>query len=182
MTIKDIEDLTKSYIGLKNINETLINCLAKQSIVDITTRYFPQTHIEEIFTESTKIFLSTLEKKPLEILSIKNNGKKVAFKTYPTFINLKTDLIDSPQWLNGKSGLKLEIEYNFLPEFIDDVTDIEINLPTKVFALSAASEYMFVNGLFSESAAFDMRFKEAVAIIKQAKPTNKTMGATSMFL
>ena len=125
----------------------------------IATSYLPQKTSQAISTENGEIKFELLNFDCLEVTKIESAVGEVAFKTYPTFVDI------------FKSG-DYEVFYNFVPSVkqLDDcVEDFSSQIKKEIVAYLAAAEYCSISSLDSEANMWEAKFKDAMRRILKTK-------------
>ncbi len=132
---------------------TLLKCL-NLVLDELASDYLPILHKQQVFVENNKIYLDDLQKSLKEVFAVRipSNLKKVEFKQFPGFIEVKG---------NGF----LEIIYSINPDYLEIDSEADYfngRVSDKCFALGVASEYSFINGFYEEAEIWDKRFKDSL--------------------
>lgn len=170
MNLKDVIDTTLLYLNKPLVDgefqveteeiEKLIKC-ANVIYQEIANGYIFLNHTETLKPEDCKISYSRLEKRIIDVVSVKACGRAVQWKHYPTYIKLK-------------SNEAVEVEYYYKPEKIglEDEVLYCTRLDKSTFAYGVASNYCMINGMYEEAVTFDTKFRERLGqtISEHRKP------------
>lgn len=157
----NLENMESALEGEKNEIQFLISCL-NLVCEEIATDYIPLNMREKISLEDGKLLISSLSKKLLEVISIKDkNGYKVKYKNFPNYLEIDGDAA--------------EILYRYRPDEITKIDDSLENFSNKVsekiIAFGVAMEYCFIQGLYDDAQIWEKRFKDAL-LVRASKKAN----------
>lgn len=138
--------------------ELLTRCL--NLIYDeIATDYLPLLHSESLSITNNRIAITDLEKRLINIMSLKDiNDKTAKYKLYPTYIELNDG--------------SYTITYSYIPNSItinDTLEDFGSKLTERILAYGVASEFALISGLYDEASLWEKRFKDAMLIASRVK-------------
>lgn len=180
MTVKDAVELAAVYLQLEDVLSTssftgTLNANTNPSVTadSLTTRninllirctslvlgqiasdIIPLKTKQTLTSSAGSILLSGLTSKLYKVLSVKRNGRKVAFKVYPTYIDI------------GERDGEFEVEYNYLPSdktaLTDNIDEVGNLIDARTIAYGVASEYAYISGLFEEAKMWEEKFKNAL--------------------
>jgi len=123
---------------------------------EVVSRYIPTYYSQKVTFESGKTPLSSLQKKPLYIVSIKVGDSSAPF------------YVQSPSIIAEIEG-EATIKYACMPSEIDLNINSEINdlrLSQSAFCCGVLGEYYFQNKVFDLAKSFDGEFREQMNELK----------------
>ncbi|HKL94055.1 MAG TPA: hypothetical protein VJZ69_02085 [Clostridia bacterium] len=138
------ETFTTSQSAIAN---RLLDCL-NLIYQEVVTDYFPLVYSESITLDGNLVPYSTLVHRLLKPISLKNDGKNIAFITLPTGIESK---------YMGTATLF----YNYLPtELTLDSNIDDCRLTCGLLSDGVMGEYYFLDSVFELAAAYDNKFRK----------------------
>ena len=130
--------------------DSLLYCV--NAVIDALARYyFPLVHKEQLNLFSGKVNFSQFAFRPVKILSVTANGKKINFKVYPQYLTA--------------DGEYIEVEYEYSPDKkgLDDNCDYAgFNVSERLIADGAVAEFCILNGEVSEAEYWEGEYRREI--------------------
>ncbi len=112
--------------------------------------YFPLTYAEVLPSSGGKFAFSRFKYYPVRIISVKRNGREIAYTVNPADLAADADSV--------------EVTYAYVPKKkgLSDDSEFGDMLGAEIPALGAAAEYCLINGEISLSSALEERYRLAI--------------------
>lgn len=131
--------------------ETLLACF---NLVEneLALDYLPLWAEESFQTNTGTIFYKQFSKKITRVVKVSDKwGNEIPFRIFPEYVAMQAE--------------EVNIRYAYAPEKkgLGDKTDFQLRVSERLFAYGIAAEYSLLKGNFEEAAAWDAKYKEAIA-------------------
>lgn len=127
-------------------------------LIEEELAYLPFRKLQvEMLVHNDRIDMISFINKPLKILSIRDeNGKKVKYKLFPTYIEVRAS--------------KVKIEY--LPQIFESSynSDLPERISGRVVAYGVTREYCLSQGLYEDAQIWENRYKDGVKLMLRREP------------
>ncbi|PKK95973.1 MAG: hypothetical protein CVV59_00870 [Tenericutes bacterium HGW-Tenericutes-4] len=126
---------------------------------EIACDYIPLKHQEIVEVTERNILFSSLDKKIMQVLSLKNMDEQ----------NVKYILF--PNYIKVPNGTYL-LDYSYIPSVVtveDNLETFSNKVSERVVSYAVASEYALINGLFDEATTWKKRFEDAIKVVATKK-------------
>lgn len=157
MTAKDILERAAEYIGVSvdftasgEKQTSFLSCLG-YILKELSTQYEQLKQEETVTSADGKIPFSAFGKKIVHIHSVKKNGKKIGFSTFPSYVKV------------GESG-EMTATYSYCLETptINEAIVLPPKYTEEVLALGVASEYLHRTGYEEDAHYYGNRYFTAL--------------------
>lgn len=159
--VDEVESYVENKVGNGKNTLLLVDCF---NLVEneIALDYLPLYAEEEKQTLTGKIEYSAFQKPVTRVLKV--TGADGAYQSYTCF----------PDCIKTSVG-KIKIFYAYSPykKTIDDCSDYETQVSTRLLSYGVAAEYATAMGLYEEASVWDKKYKDALAAAYALKPTSK---------
>ncbi len=121
---------------------------------EIALDYFPLKRTETIEPADGKILYTAFSETPVFIVGAEDAaGRKIPFEAFPAYLDVK-----------GHAG-PVSVHYAYAPKTKTpkDNTDFSGRISCRLLAYGTAAEYLLACGKFAEAAAFDKKYRDALA-------------------
>ena len=118
--------------------------------------YFPLKDKAVLSSENNMHSYNLFNKTLLQIIRVEDfvSKAKIRFKSYPEYFTVNSN--------------KVKVEYCYQPEFVSGFSDeLEVQkgmVSTRMIALGAVARYYLIEGLYTESTAWNNMFERAILI------------------
>lgn len=130
--------------------KTLLYCF--NAVADELARaYFPLKTRERVNVNDGKISVFGLERKPVRILSVESDGRKVNWRVYPEYIRVDAN--------------DVVVEYEYCPEEKsenDDAVFGDVIVGARTVVYGMASEYCLINGEIESANAWESKYRQEI--------------------
>lgn len=134
----------------KDDAEKLLRCFCVVEN-ELALDYLPLRAETEVQSETGVVFYSELPKSAVRILKVTDAwGNDVPFKLFP-------------EYLRAQSGT-LKVTYSYTPseKTFGGESDYRLFASVRLFAYGMAAEYALAEGLFSDAAIWEKKYKDAI--------------------
>ncbi len=176
MTVKEVITIAAAELGLKErvrayfeeqdadgerVASLLLDCF-NLVLNEVVLDYLPMTAEDELTSSTGSLSYLLFEYPVVRVLQVLNGeGESVPFQIFP-------------EYLKTQPG-RVRVQYTYTPErkgFNDDAALGSI-ISARLISYGMAAEYALASGLFEEAAAWDKKYKAAIAAAYRAHPAKK---------
>lgn len=143
----------------KKETETLLRCF---NIVEneLALDYLPLYAEEDVRTETGAVRYIELTYPVVRVLRVTDEwGNALPFKLFPEYLKTQPGLI------------RLAYTYTPKEKTAEENSDYVLQASPRLFAYGMASEYCLACGLYEEGAAWDKKYKDALAAAYRSRPS-----------
>ncbi len=129
---------------------------------ELARSFFPLEREEQYITIDGKVNFSSFDFSPIKIVSVYCDGKKVAFKIFPEYLEAE--------------GIRITVRYMYCPvkKTISDESDYSgYPVGERLMSYGAAAEYCLIEGAFEDSENWEKRYRDEIA---RHRPYEKAEG------
>lgn len=174
MQAKDVAKLMAQYLGHTDLLDVVeldgqnqatteqqqklnvyLTCI-NDVVQSLGISYFPLKDKTVLSSENNMYSYNLFNKTLLQIIRVEDfvSKAKIRFKSYPEYFTVNSN--------------KVKVEYCYQPEFVSDFSDeLEVQkgmVSTRMIALGAVARYYLIEGLYTESTAWNNMFERAILI------------------
>lgn len=174
MQAKDVAKLMAQFLGHNDLLQTTqlggqtaatseqqqklnvyLTCI-NDVVQSLGISYFPLKDNVVLNSENNFYSYSLFTKTLLQIYKVIdfNSKAKIRFKSYPEYFTANSN--------------KIKVEYCYQPEFVtnfnDDLDVVNGQVSVRMIALGAVARYYLIDGLYTESTAWNNMFERAILI------------------
>ena len=140
---------------------TLVECFNTVEN-ELALDYLPLFAEARLKTPDGKLYFKQFNKKITRVVKVKDlSGTETAYRIFPEYLEVAPGEYD--------------ILYAYAPaqKTLGDKTDFQLRVSERLFAYGIAAEYLLVKGAYQEAAAWDAKYKEAIAAAYRAGNAKK---------
>ncbi len=127
---------------------------------ELAMDYLPLYTEEEIATDTGAVFYTSLTRKPVRILGVKDETDgSVRYEVFPEYVKTEKG--------------KVRIRYTYMPDAkaLDGESDYQIQASARLLAYGVATEYCLSRGLFDDASVWEKKYKQALKSAYKAYPS-----------
>lgn len=126
---------------------------------EVALDYLPQTAEDELMSSTGSLSYLLLKYPVVRVLKVLDeNGESVPFQIFPDYLKTQPG--------------KVKVQYTYTPEKkgLEDEAELGPLVSERLISYGIAAEYALASGLFEEAAAWDKKYKAAIAAAYRAHP------------